>query len=70
MLQDVGHSFFLTDLLLCLLQAVVTSARGVPLDVTTTKRPQAQPTTNGIAMPCGSLHCAWAAALLCLVLGP
>ena len=62
--RDVGRSFLLTDLLLCLLQAVVTSARGVPLDVTTTKRPYAQPTTNGIAMPCGGLHCAWAAALI------
>jgi hypothetical protein len=38
--RDVGRSFLLTVLLLCLLQAVETSARGVPLDVTTTKRPQ------------------------------
>jgi hypothetical protein len=47
--RDVRRSFFLADLLLCLMQAAVTSARGVPLDVTTTtKRPHAQPTTSGM----------------------
>jgi hypothetical protein len=70
-----GSVLFLTDLLLYLMQAVVTSARGVPLDVTTTKRPQAQPTTNGIAMSCGHAgvcivrgqqpYCVWCQAHEC-----